>query len=332
MLTAKLHLVMDDIYFEPNKIPKVDSEIIKHLSILKPWRSILAILIDWTIIILCIIVCVRISYWFYPLAFVIIGSRFHGLEAMMHEATHYLLHPNKRINEFIGELSVWPLGLSLFLYRKVRHFAHHKNIGTVRDSHIVSYKKDSTRFEIPAPPRQFLKNCLTVALKFPTEIWVGQLFVIGRLLPQFSKNLGWSWIGFQLLIGLGIVIGSIMFGLKIAGIYLLFFVVPLMWVAVFSRYVRLLTEHFGIPVNQQNFIPGSETRTILVSWPVRVLFWPHNLNYHIEHHWYPSVPFYNLPKLHEILLKSPQVNQKMHITRGMKSLFQELTAQSVVSA
>lgn len=317
---------MDDIYFEQDKIPKVDPEIIKRLSVLKPWRSFLAIAMDWIIIILCITVCVRISYWFYPLAFVIIGTRFHGLEAMMHEATHYRLHPSKKINEFIGELSVWPMGLSLFLYRKVRHFMHHKNIGTLNDSHIPAYKKHSIRFDIPTSPRQLFINCLTVAIKFPSEVWVGQIYSTGRLLPKLSKKLGWLWIGFQLFTGLCIVTGSIIFGIQILWIYLLFFVAPLMWVAVFSRYVRLLTEHFGIPAKQQNLIAGSETRTVLVCWPIRVLFWPHNLNYHIEHHWYPSVPFYNLPLLHELLQRMPQANQKMHITTGIKRLLREFTA------
>jgi fatty acid desaturase len=316
---------MDDIYSEQHKIPKIDPEIIKRLSVLKPWRSLLAIFMDWIIIILCVAVCVRFTYWFYPLAFIVIGTRFHGLEAMLHEATHYRLHPNKKINEVVGELSVWPLGLSLFLYRKIRHFGHHKNLGTLKDPHVVSYKKHSARFDIPTPLPQLLKNCLTVAIKFPTEVWVGQMVGIGRLLPQFSKKLAWLWIGFQLSTGLCIVIGSFIFGLKILWIYLLFFVAPLMWVAVFSRYVRLLTEHFGIPANQHDSISGAETRTVLVSWPVRVLFWPHSLNYHIEHHWYPSVPFYNLPGLHTLLQQSPQATQKMHITRGIKSLIQELT-------
>jgi fatty acid desaturase len=321
---------MDDLYFNQDKLPKLDPEIIKRLSVLKPWRSFLAVGMDWVIILLCIAVCVRISYWFYPLAFMIIGSRFHGLEAMLHEATHYRLHPSKKINELIGELSVWPLGLSLFLYRNVRHFAHHRNIGTLKDSHIQSYKEHSVLFAVPTSARQLLINCATVAIKFPTEVWVGQLYRIGRLLPRFSKKMGWLWISFQVLTGLCIVIGSIFFDVTILWIYLLFFVAPLLWVAVFSRYIRLLTEHFGIPGNQQNAIAGSETRTVLVCWPVRILFWPHNLNYHTEHHWYPSVPFYNLPQLHKLLRQVPQANRKMHITRGLKALVQELTSVQYV--
>jgi len=319
-------MTMDDIYFEHDTIPKIDTEVLKNLSRLKPWRSFLAIALDWVIVILCIVLCELVSYWFYPLAFVIVGSRFHGLEAMMHEATHFRLHPNKKINEFIGELMVWPIGLSLFLYRKIRHFAHHKNIGTVKDSHVFqSYQKESTRYDVPKPLPQLLSSCFSVASRFPIEVWLGQLYTTAILLPRFSKVLGILWIGFQMTIVALVVAGSFLLGPKVAWIYFLFFVLPLLWVALFSRYLRLLTEHFGIPVDRQHAIQGSETRTVLVSWPMRVIFWPHNLNYHVEHHWYPSVPFYNLPALHQELVASPQAKQRMHITRGMKTLLKELT-------
>jgi fatty acid desaturase len=31
------------------------------------------------------------------------------------------------------------------------------------------------------------------------------------------------------------------------------------------------------------------------------LLFPHHVNYHIEHHLYPAVPHYNLPRLHAAL-------------------------------
>jgi fatty acid desaturase len=30
---------------------------------------------------------------------------------------------------------------------------------------------------------------------------------------------------------------------------------------------------------------------------------PRNVGYHIEHHWYPSVPWYRLPELHQALME-----------------------------
>src|SRR5690606_5842731 len=114
---ADAHRHIDDTYARQDEIPWVEPRIIRELSRLKPWRSLFAIGVDWLIVLLCILVCVNISYWLYPLAFVIIGTRYHGLEAMMHEATHFRLHPNRKLNELIGELSVWPIGLSVYLYR-----------------------------------------------------------------------------------------------------------------------------------------------------------------------------------------------------------------------
>jgi fatty acid desaturase len=45
--------------------------------------------------------------------------------------------------------------------------------------------------------------------------------------------------------------------------------------------------------------PLTQTRTVTSN---RVLsFFNLNLNYHIEHHLFPSMPWYNLPKLHALL-------------------------------
>jgi fatty acid desaturase len=319
---------MDDIYFETEKIPVIEPGTLRQLSKLQPWRSFSAIALDWLIIVLCVIVCEKVSYWFYPLTFVIVGTRFHGLEAMMHEATHFRLHSNKNINEFIGELSVWPMGLSVFLYRYVRHFSHHRNIGTSKDTHIFQlYRKHADRFDAPLSLIQLLKNCMIVALEFPRDVWLGQIYASVKLLPKLSKKHATLWIGFQLAILLFIIAASIDWGLKVLWIYLLFFVLPFAWVAVFSRYLRLLTEHFGIPSTEQSAVAGANTRTVLVSWPIRIMLWPHNLNYHVEHHWYPSVPFYNLPALHKLLYAVPQIRHRMHLTVGLKCLVGELTSR-----
>lgn len=61
------------------------------------------------------------------------------------------------------------------------------------------------------------------------------------------------------------------------------------------RAIRM-TEHVGRPNVREM---KENTRTNLVSLPMRFLCW--NMNYHAEHHYASSVPFYALPKLHKIL-------------------------------
>ena len=41
------------------------------------------------------------------------------------------------------------------------------------------------------------------------------------------------------------------------------------------------------------------TRTVYMNPLLRLLYW--NMNYHVEHHMYPTVPFHALPRLHELI-------------------------------
>lgn len=58
-----------------------------------------------------------------------------------------------------------------------------------------------------------------------------------------------------------------------------------------------LTQHAGLAMNVEDFRRNS--RTIYMNPLFRFLYW--NMNYHIEHHMYPMVPFHALPALHERL-------------------------------
>ena len=57
------------------------------------------------------------------------------------------------------------------------------------------------------------------------------------------------------------------------------------------------TQHDGLATNVTDHRLTS--RTMLLGPVLRFLYW--NMNYHIEHHLHPTVPFYALPKLHEAL-------------------------------
>ena len=56
-----------------------------------------------------------------------------------------------------------------------------------------------------------------------------------------------------------------------------------------------LTQHAGLAENVLDH--RKNTRTVHMNSIHRFLYW--NMNYHLEHHFFPLVPYYNLPKLHE---------------------------------
>ena len=59
--------------------------------------------------------------------------------------------------------------------------------------------------------------------------------------------------------------------------------------------LRAIAEH-GATTDFSS--PLTAARTNLGPAWLRWLFFPHNVNHHIEHHLYASVPMYNLPRLH----------------------------------
>lgn len=58
-----------------------------------------------------------------------------------------------------------------------------------------------------------------------------------------------------------------------------------------------LTQHTGLIENQLDH--RLNCRTVNMNWLNRFLYW--NMNFHIEHHMYPLVPYHKLPQLHALM-------------------------------
>lgn len=88
------------------------------------------------------------------------------------------------------------------------------------------------------------------------------------------------------------------------------------------QYIRSVAEHFGELAYEDEL---SSSRTVQPNWLEKILIAPHQEGYHLEHHLYPGVPFYNLPKLHLLLMQTKVYQDKAHITKGyLSGLLKEL--------
>jgi fatty acid desaturase len=70
----------------------------------------------------------------------------------------------------------------------------------------------------------------------------------------------------------------------------------------------------------------AKTRTTIPTVLDRLFLVPKNVGYHLEHHLYPSVPFYKLPMLHKLLMKGPIYHDAAHVTRGYWRMLRECMA------
>ena len=103
---------------------------------------------------------------------------------------------------------------------------------------------------------------------------------------------------------------------------ILYWIVPLLTSSMVFFQVRSVAEHFAIKSDHA----FNRTRTVISPFWEAWLLAPHNINYHLEHHLYPSVPFYKLPELHSRSMANEEYRNKAHITCGyLTGLFQECT-------
>ena len=108
---------------------------------------------------------------------------------------------------------------------------------------------------------------------------------------------------------------------------------PLMFVGLPSFYGHWLvvtlgiTQHAGLAEDVLDH--RLNTRTIYMGPLTRWIYW--NMNYHVEHHIYPSVPFHSLKKLH-VAIKDQLPTPYPSLYRALREVIPTLRRQATDSA
>jgi fatty acid desaturase len=207
------------------------------------------------------------------------GFSLSTLSVLGHESSHNLLTRNPKIDRWLEFLSGLPILFSAAGYRIV-HPLHHKYLHTEQDpDDIENVSKNPTLLRI------------VYIFVFTFGVY---LYLITVPLNAIKKGTRAQRIGV-------IVEWITMAALAIAAWWLLparvmlkAWLFPLV-VAGQVANLRGIAEH-GMTTGGNEF---TDTRTV-TTHPV-VSFMMCNINYHLEHHLYPGVPWYNLPKLHRLL-------------------------------
>lgn len=278
-------------------IPELTRDEFKMLTKRKEWRGVLGALRVYALIIVIIaatMAAINVYGWWWVtiLAVPLIGALQHALSILLHEAVHSLFFKNKKLNDFVGNILFgYPIGFSLD-YRSV-HFPHHTFLGTDDDPDMVNYR------DFPAPRTRLIKKILT------DFSGIGAVLQFLNFTP--SENTATKKPSGKKAHLLGIVLTQLfIFALFIlSGFWWLYFFLwigPLVTVAKGLAQLRNLAEH----LLRTNAPDGAERiRTFTSNRVERFFIGPLNFNYHAEHHWYPMIPYYNLPKARAILRDRP---------------------------
>jgi fatty acid desaturase len=277
------------------------------------WRGVFLVLHAWALIAGA---TALVMLWPNPvtwvLAVMVTGGRQLGLAILMHEASHFTLHPNRRVNDFLGEyLCAAPVGADLARYRPY-HMTHHRFTQQDEDPDLgLSRPFPTTRASL----RRKIIRDLT-----------GQTFYKQRVKPLLGQGAaGHAFIGEhgsaqrRFLIAQAVLLA--LYTAAGAGIW--FFGI---WVVAFATWYPLITRIRNIAEHactSRDANPYTVARTTKANWLERLLIAPYNVQYHAEHHLFVAVPCYNLPMLHAELAQRG-VTKGMTIASGYRSVLRDV--------
>lgn len=275
------------------------SEIIRDLQKSNMLKSVCAFGVDWLVVLLAVgLFCLNPLY-FGIISIVLIGSRQRALSNLVHDASHWNLFSNKRVNDIVANVfAALPMFDTVEGYRK-SHLDHHRYLGDIEKDpdakNHIRYGYDDLNPPTENPLGVYLSLLLN-SNTFKDSTVSGLLSLPVR---GFLKVVAW-W---------GILCGTlaVVFGLKISA---LFFGLWMLSRATTYHAIRLFAEfsdHAGLRLGSIiDFTRNMPHKGVLKS-----LFHPHEDTFHLIHHLLPKVPHYHLREMNAMLAVSP-VYQNAH--------------------
>lgn len=242
---------------------------------------------------------------FYLLA----AASLHGISLFTHEGVHGVLLPNPLANRLLSAACGLPVLQNFAAYR-VLHLQHHAHLGQVGDpDHYRNYTRWS-RLE-------FLMYWGRLLVGYP--VYVVMIPILGW---QQGKSADRRWIAAELIL---LLTGAVALWQMNFPVQLLLhgWLIPMVIINTIVN-IRGMSQHTLLE-HEQDPVCGSRT---LLCGPV-TRFFMCNENYHLEHHLYPGVPWYNLPKLHQALYQ-PLLEQGATYLPSYLAFVKEFAIASIV--
>jgi fatty acid desaturase len=262
----------------------------------RPWTFLGAVLLDYLWIAASILLCEAVSFWFYPLAFIIIGSRLHALSILMHDRMHSTLWSEQVDRWFSQIFLASPVLLSHTSY-KIGHMKHHRHLFTARDPdypRVGEMARDLQNYSMAGRLwKVFLNSTLSLSTLKRQVLGHDGYQENNQIMPRNEHRLN---LAIYLTVFILLLIQGAAYG------FFLYWLLPLLIVTRTIAIFRGVIEHDWASESPD---PLDNTLNHYGSAAFEFLFFPHGINYHITHHCYPFVPFYHLKALTRKMLDDP---------------------------
>jgi fatty acid desaturase len=252
-----------------------------------------------------------LARWPNPLTFVlaviVLGGRQLALAITMHEAAHRSLFQSQVLNDVAADwLCARPIWNDISRYRK-HHLRHHAFTGTEGDpDRSLSDPFPITRGSLA---RKLTRDLLGVSgVKRVVALALMDLEVLeytvaadavrrppgGRRAVDYARAAVKNAAGFVLT---NVALAGLLAAVGHPWLYSAWVVAYLTTFGLFAR-IRSLSEH---ACTERSLDPLLNTRSTRAGIVARTTVAPMRVNYHVEHHLLPGVPYFRLPEMQRML-------------------------------
>ncbi len=265
-----------------------------------PWRVVLDTLLQWAMI--------GLAWWIAsqatstPLQIacaVFVGTRYYALFIIGHDGLHRRLFPSRRWNDAWTDIFVLaPIGAITRINRR-NHLHHHQTCGTEADPDYYKYMRQA---KTPGALLISLTG-VTMAARAVRNVFGRSESNLGRGVLSDSRRdnqiVRERYVArdFVILAAVNLFLVGIMTHLFGWGGYLFYWLIPIYVFTFAADLTRVYLEHCLFPGEQS----PQRLVTIDCNWVERQFFAPMNMNRHVVHHLYPSIPYYNLEQADRLI-------------------------------
>ena len=225
------------------------------------------------------------NWWIVP-AWILYGNVLVFLFSPLHECIHRTAFRTRNLNNWVATIAGFVILLPANYFRYF-HFEHHRYTNDPdRDPELLTDK--------PQSKFQYLW-----AMTGLTSYWLPQIRLLvlhsfGKIEAKFIPESAHRLIKIEARAHL--VLYAVLAAISIyfeSDFIIVFWIVPIL-IGMIGLRMFLLAEHGSCELSPNMLV---NTRTTLTRPLMKLISW--NMPFHCEHHLYPSVPFHNLPQLHE---------------------------------
>jgi len=287
--------------------PEIDRKLLTKLlerSNYEGWRHI----IIYFLTLLCLGYFCYVFWltWYFLPIYLIYCTWWGGADAIWHECGHRTAFKSRKLNDFFYHIGSFMNSFEAVRF-KWSHSLHHNYTGSI-DPH--DFEVDGSIFWKPKKLLNFFIifipgiGLLNLNKSIQKEIFQHALGiktkVMKECIPDHKKQSCIFVSRVYVFLWISITIFSMVIN---SALPIFLFLIPKFFATL--NIIWGLTQHIGLQDKVKDH--RLSTRSIRLNPILSFIYW--NMEYHIEHHMFPSVPSYNLPKLHEAIkhqLPKPQ--------------------------